>query len=252
MFHSESDSCVSPGERPLLKCKPQCDYTREKTRLKSKLKGTGKTLSIHSWADITFPYLELRAILQSINSSENSTSNLISLSLLLIVLPLSSPSSSEEKYFKVVLSSPLLLILRHYNLMANLNNYCSLWSHFNKSGLKNILQKYCLMETKQFIVVFVDTFCSFNISVCGKYIFNGLLMYIYFFYFNADCPKQSTPKHKMERERCEGIDGKQTLDLSHQPKESVLDSSKSLSYLNFEKCYYWSVDCQFLLPPFVY
>ncbi|KAF4075898.1 hypothetical protein AMELA_G00224190 [Ameiurus melas] len=89
MFHSESDSCVSPGERPLLKCKPQCDYTRKKTRLKSKLK----------------------------------------------VLPLSSPSSSEEKYFK-----------------------------------------------------------------------------------------QSTPKHKMERKRGEGIDGKQTLDLSDQPKESILGS----------------------------
>ncbi|XP_027028493.1 synaptonemal complex protein 2-like isoform X2 [Tachysurus fulvidraco] len=86
MFHSESDSCVSPGERPLL----QCDYTRKKMRLKSKLK----------------------------------------------VLPLSSPSSNEEMYFK-----------------------------------------------------------------------------------------ESTHKHRV-RERCQGMDGKQNLDLSHQTKESVLDSSE--------------------------
>ncbi|XP_060718019.1 synaptonemal complex protein 2-like isoform X3 [Tachysurus vachellii] len=89
MFHSESDSCVS-GERPFL----QCDYTRKKMRLKSKLK----------------------------------------------VLPLSSPSSNEEMYFK-----------------------------------------------------------------------------------------ESTPKHRV-RERCQGMDGKQNLDLSHQTKESVLDS-------NFENLY---------------
>ncbi|XP_060756065.1 synaptonemal complex protein 2-like [Neoarius graeffei] len=89
MFHSESDSCVSPGERALLRHKPQCDYTRKKKRLKSKLR----------------------------------------------VLPLSSPSSNEEKYLK-----------------------------------------------------------------------------------------ESIPKHKSESERGEGMDGKQNLDLSDQPKESIQDS----------------------------
>ncbi|KAG7317779.1 hypothetical protein KOW79_018814 [Hemibagrus wyckioides] len=91
MFHSESDSYVSPGERPLLRHKPQCYYNRKKTQLKSKLK----------------------------------------------VLPLSSPSSNEEKYFK-----------------------------------------------------------------------------------------ESTPKHRLEREGGQEIQGKQKLDLSHQTKESVLDSSE--------------------------
>ncbi|XP_058232448.1 synaptonemal complex protein 2-like isoform X2 [Hemibagrus wyckioides] len=90
MFHSESDSYVSPGERPLLRHKPQCYYNRKKTQLKSKLK----------------------------------------------VLPLSSPSSNEEKYFK-----------------------------------------------------------------------------------------ESTPKHRLEREGGQEIQGKQKLDLSHQTKESVLDSN---------------------------
>ncbi|XP_053083847.1 synaptonemal complex protein 2-like isoform X2 [Pangasianodon hypophthalmus] len=89
IFHSESDSCLSPGERSLLRHKLQCDYTRKKTRLKSKLK----------------------------------------------VLPLSSPSSNEEKYFK-----------------------------------------------------------------------------------------ESTPKYRPERERGEGMAGKQNLDLCHQPKKSILDS----------------------------
>ncbi|KAK3515567.1 hypothetical protein QTP70_024592 [Hemibagrus guttatus] len=89
MFHSESDSYVSPGERPLLRHKPQCYYNRKKTRLKSKLK----------------------------------------------VLPLSSPSSNEEKYFK-----------------------------------------------------------------------------------------ESTPKYRPQREGGQEIKGEQKLDLSHQTKESVLDS----------------------------
>ncbi|XP_053343383.1 synaptonemal complex protein 2-like [Clarias gariepinus] len=89
MFYSESDCCVSPGEKPLFRHKPQCDYTRKKPRLKSKLK----------------------------------------------VLPLSSPSSNEEKFFK-----------------------------------------------------------------------------------------ESTPKHRLEKEGGKVMDGKQNLDLSHQPKESILDS----------------------------
>ncbi|KAF5901167.1 synaptonemal complex protein 2-like, partial [Clarias magur] len=88
MFYSESDSCVSPGEKPLFRHKPQCDYTRKKPRLKNKLK----------------------------------------------VLPLSSPSSNEEKF------------------------------------------------------------------------------------------KESTPKYRSEREGSKVMDGKQNLDLSHQPKESILDS----------------------------
>ncbi|XP_046689521.1 synaptonemal complex protein 2-like isoform X2 [Silurus meridionalis] len=54
MFYSETDCCVSPGEKLLLRHKPQCDYTRKRTRMKSKFK----------------------------------------------VLPISSPSSSEEKLFK--------------------------------------------------------------------------------------------------------------------------------------------------------
>lgn len=66
MFHSESDSCVSPGERPLL----QCDYTRKKMRLKSKLKGTCNLSNpFMSW--FSFPLIIIKPNFLSINSARN-------------------------------------------------------------------------------------------------------------------------------------------------------------------------------------
>lgn len=55
------------------------------------------------------------------------------------------------------------------------------------------------------------------------YIHTYLLTYL-FIYFNDDCPKESTPKHRPERS--EGMDWKQNPDLPPQPKKSILDSSK--------------------------
>ncbi|KAM9436510.1 synaptonemal complex protein 2-like [Clarias gariepinus] len=80
MFYSESDCCVSPGEKPLFRHKPQCDYTRKKPRLKSKLK----------------------------------------------VLPLSSPSSNEEKFFKeyTIDEEPFMPLRKEPLASADLNESC--------------------------------------------------------------------------------------------------------------------------------